>query len=288
MKIGIGLPTTIPGAEGRAVLGWASRAEELGFDSLAVIDRVVYDSYEPMLALALAAAVTERIELVTNVVIAPLRSTGMLAKQAATLDRASGGRLTLGVALGARDDDFTACGLPPRDRGRMLDAQLGELRRIWRGAAGIGPAPTRPAGPPVLVGGDARHAGPRSARHGDGWTMMVGTPEQFREGVAVVRDAWTAAGRVDPPRTMAVVYAALGRHAAGLVERAVGDYYAWLGPEIAGWIVGTAAVDEDGLHERIAGFAAAGADDVIVIPCSADPDQLERIGAVAVRRPTLV
>jgi alkanesulfonate monooxygenase SsuD/methylene tetrahydromethanopterin reductase-like flavin-dependent oxidoreductase (luciferase family) len=289
MQIGIGLPTVIPGTEGRAIVGWAHRAEELGFDSLAVIDRVVYDSYEPMLALAMAAAVTERIELVTNVVIAPLRSSGMLAKQAASLDRASGGRLTLGLALGARDDDFAACGLPPRDRGRMLDAQLGELRRIWRGEAGIGPSPARPGGPRVLVGGDARHAGPRSARHGgDGWTMMVGTPEQFAAGVAVIRDAWTAAGRADSPRTMAVLYAALGSDASGLVERAVGGYYAWLGPEIAGWIAGTAAVDEDGLHERIAGFAAAGADDVVVIPCSADPDQLERISAVAVRRPTLV
>ena len=109
-----------------------------------MIDRVVYDSYEPLLALAMAAAVTERIELVTNVVIAPLRGTTMLAKQAASLDRASGGRLTLGVALGARDDDFAACGLPTGARGAMLDAQLTELRRIWRarrsGRPRLGPA----------------------------------------------------------------------------------------------------------------------------------------------------
>ena len=117
----------IPGTEGRRLVGWAQRAEDLGFDSLGVIDRVVYDSYEALLALAMAAAVTERIGLVTNVVIAPLRNTGMLAKQAASLDRASGGRLTLGLALGARDDDFVACGLPTRERGRTLDAQLGEL-----------------------------------------------------------------------------------------------------------------------------------------------------------------
>lgn len=76
MKVGIGLPNVIPGTQGCRLVGWARRAEELGFDSLGVIDRVVYDSYEPLLALAMAAAVTERIELVTNVVIAPLPTPG--------------------------------------------------------------------------------------------------------------------------------------------------------------------------------------------------------------------
>lgn len=112
----------------------------------------------------MAAAVTERIELVTNVVIAPLRNTGMLAKQAASLDRASGGRLTLGLALGARDDDFVACGLPTRERGRMLDAQLGGLRRTWQGTD-IGPAPV-PAGP------------------GCCWAATPGTPARAPPGTA--------------------------------------------------------------------------------------------------------
>ena len=165
MKIGLGLPNVIPGTEGRRLVGWAQRAEELGFDSLGVIDRVVYDSYEPLLALAMAAAVTERIELVTNVVIAPLRNTGMLAKQAASLDRASGGRLTLGLALGARDDDFVACGLPSRERGRMLDAQLGEL-------PGPGRAPTSARHPPVP-------AGP-----GCCWAATPGTPARAPPGTA--------------------------------------------------------------------------------------------------------
>ena len=285
MKIGIGLPSVIPGTEGRRLFSWAQRAEELGFDSLGVIDRVVYDSYEPLLALAMAAAVTERIELVTNVVIAPLRNTGMLAKQAASLDRASGGRLTLGLALGGRDDDFVACGLPTRGRGRRLDAQLGELRRIWPDAA-LGPVPVRPGGPRVLLGGAARHAGPRAARHGDGWTMMVGTPTDFAAGIEVVRDCWTAAGRPGRPATMALFYAALGDDAPRLVEQVVGGYYAWLGRDVAGSIVGTAATSEAQVHERLAGFAAAGAEEVMVLPCAADSAQLERLAAVAVAGPS--
>jgi alkanesulfonate monooxygenase SsuD/methylene tetrahydromethanopterin reductase-like flavin-dependent oxidoreductase (luciferase family) len=291
MNIGIGLPNVVPGTEGHELVHWARRAEELGFDSVAVIDRVVYDSYEPLMTLAMAAAVTERVELITNVVIAPVRGTAVLAKQAASLDRASGGRLTLGLALGARDDDFAACGLAPRDRGRMLEAQLAELRRIWSAAGsagGIGPVPASPAGPRLLIGGDVRYAAPRAARYGDGWTMMVGSPADFAVGVIAARDAWRAAGRAGAPRTMAVFYAAVGEDAALLAAKAVGGYYAWLGDDIAGHIVASAALGENAIADRVAAFAAADADDVIVVPCSAEPSQLEGLAAAALPTPALV
>ena len=288
MKIGIGLPNVVPGATGDDLIHWSRRAEELGFDALAVIDRVVYDSVEPLVTLAAAAAVTERVELVTNVLIAPQHGTALLAKQAASIDRISGGRLTLGVGVGLRADDFAACERRMSERGARLDAQLPELRAIWRGERGIGPAPARRSGPGLLVGGDASIAGPRAARHGDGWTMMVGTPEQFAAGAETVRAAWRAAGRTDRPRLMAVFYVALGTDATRLAAESIGGYYSWLGPELAGWITGTAATDEQTVADRIAEFAAAGATDVVLLPCSADPDQLERLAGVAVRTPAPV
>jgi alkanesulfonate monooxygenase SsuD/methylene tetrahydromethanopterin reductase-like flavin-dependent oxidoreductase (luciferase family) len=285
MKIGIALPTVVPGAAPDAVTTWARQAERRGFDSVAVIDRVVYDSTEPLIALALAAAVTERVDLVTNVLIAPQRGTALLAKQAASIDRASGGRLTLGVGVGLRDDDFAACETPRRIRGSRLDHQLGELRAIWGGERGIGPAPARPEGPRLLIGGDAALAVARMVRHDAGWTMMVGTPEQFAAGVEAVRSGWTAAGRPATPRTMAVFYAAVGDRARERADRAAAHYYAWLGPEVAGWIAGTAATDEDTIARRIEEFAAAGADDIVLAPCSADPHELDRLADVAVRTP---
>jgi alkanesulfonate monooxygenase SsuD/methylene tetrahydromethanopterin reductase-like flavin-dependent oxidoreductase (luciferase family) len=117
VEIGIGLPTTIPGTEGKTLLEWARRAEEAGFSTLGTIGRLVYPNYDDLIALAAAAAVTERIRLTTSILIAPLHAnSALLAKQTASLDRLSGGRLVLAVGLGGRDDDYEASGLPTTGR----------------------------------------------------------------------------------------------------------------------------------------------------------------------------
>ena len=128
VRIGIGLPTTVPGATGELLLEWARRADAGPFSSVGVLDRVVYDSYEPFAALAGAAAVTSRVRLATMIAIGPLRSTAMLAKQAASVHGLSGGRLTLGLAVGARTEDFDAAGVEHRGRGKRLGEQLAYIR----------------------------------------------------------------------------------------------------------------------------------------------------------------
>jgi alkanesulfonate monooxygenase SsuD/methylene tetrahydromethanopterin reductase-like flavin-dependent oxidoreductase (luciferase family) len=278
MKIGIGLPNVAPGTDGYAVIGWAKRAEELGFDALAVIDRPADDSYEALLALAMAAAVTDRIELVTNGIVTPARNITSLAKQAASLDRASGGRLTVGLAVGVRDDDFAVSGLAPHDRGRMLDAQLEQLRRLWA----VGP------GARLLVGGAAQQAGQLAAQHGDGWTTMIGSPDEFAAGYALARSEWADAGRRGEPAGMAVFYAALGGAAHEHAVKAIDSYYGWLGDETVAHIIASVACDERAVTARVAAFAAAGAGEVVVIPCSSDPEQLELLAAAALRQPALV
>src|SRR5215210_2774505 len=107
MDIGIGLPNAVRGVDRRGILDWARAAEDAGFSSLGTIDRLVYPSYDPLIALAAAASVTERIRLVTDILIAPLRNTAVLAKQAANVQHLSGGRLVLGLAPGGREDDYT-------------------------------------------------------------------------------------------------------------------------------------------------------------------------------------
>lgn len=117
MDIGIGIPNVIPGTEGRTIVEWARRAEARGFAGLATIDRIAYPSYDSIATLAAAAAVTERIRLVTNVLLGPTRNAVLLAKEAASLDQISGGRFVLGVGVGSREDDYAASGQSFHDRG---------------------------------------------------------------------------------------------------------------------------------------------------------------------------
>jgi alkanesulfonate monooxygenase SsuD/methylene tetrahydromethanopterin reductase-like flavin-dependent oxidoreductase (luciferase family) len=106
VRIGVGLPSGIPGVGRDDVLEWARRAEAIGFATLSVNDRLAYGDYEPLIALAAAAAVTDRIGLLANVIVAPVRgSAAVLAKQLATLDSISQGRLTVGLGVGDREDD---------------------------------------------------------------------------------------------------------------------------------------------------------------------------------------
>lgn len=281
MNIGIGLPSTIPGVDRDSLLTWARKADERGFSTLGTIDRVVYGNYESLIALGAAAAVTERIRLTTDILLGPLRGNGaMLAKQAATIDSLSNGRLTLGIAVGLREDDYAATGTPFDERGNAFDAQLAEMRRIWRGeefgtAGAIGPPPSRPDGPELVIGGNISATFRRVAEHGDGWTMGGGTPDQFQEMAGRVKDAWAQAGREGTPRLIALCYYGLGDHAEEAAKEDLGHYYAFLGDEIAGQIVASAATDEDTIRAYRDGFAGAGADELICFPTSTDPEQVD-------------
>jgi alkanesulfonate monooxygenase SsuD/methylene tetrahydromethanopterin reductase-like flavin-dependent oxidoreductase (luciferase family) len=133
MQIGIGFPTTIPGVLGKQLIEWAKKADGGPFSSMGLIDRLVYDNYDPLIALAAAAGATHRIRLMTTILLAPLHSAAVLAKQVASLDALSGGRLTLGLGVGIREDDFQAASVPFHTRGKAFDEQLATMQRIWSG-----------------------------------------------------------------------------------------------------------------------------------------------------------
>src|SRR4051812_43868442 len=279
MDVGIGLPATIPGVEGAQVIEWARRAEARGFSSLGALDRVVYANYEPLLALAAAAAVTERIRLATTILIAPVRANAaLLAKQAATVDHLSGGRLVFGVAVGGREDDFEASGVGFPRRGRDFGKMLETWRRVWEGesfgtAGAIGPTP--PNGRPTLIiGGSADVAFERAARHADGWIMGGGGPDQFSQGAEKLRAAWESAGRDGRPRTMALGYFALGDGAREAADSYLRDYYEFLG-DVADMIAAGAATDAQTVKQYVDGFAQAGCDELVLFPCSPDPGQVD-------------
>jgi len=281
MRVGIGLPNAVRGVDRAGIVEWAQRAERAGFASLGTLDRLVYANYESLIALAAAAAVTERIELVTDILIAPLRSnTALLAKQAATIDSLSGGRLTLGLAPGGRRDDFEASGVDFSRRGRVFDQQLDEMTALWRGEGGIGPAPRRDGRPGLLIGGRTGAAYQRAATYADGWTIGGGSPDMVAQALDKLTEAWNAAGRVGRARTMALFYFALGQDAEEMASDSLGHYYAFLG-DYAQQVVASAAKDTDTVKQYLAGFEAAGTDDVICFPTSADVSQVDLLAEAA-------
>jgi alkanesulfonate monooxygenase SsuD/methylene tetrahydromethanopterin reductase-like flavin-dependent oxidoreductase (luciferase family) len=267
------------------VLDWARRAEDAGFSTLGTLDRLVYPNYEPLVALGAVAAVTERIGLMTAVLLVPWRQNPLLvAKQAATVHALSDGRLTLGMGLGSRDDDYTASGLPTKGRGKRFDEMLDQIRRSWAGeefgyAGGVGPDVSGDP-PDVIVGGTADQAFRRAAQYGDGWMLGGGAPDRFPELAAKLNAAWTEAGRDGEPRRMALTYFALGSDPDGDTERSIGDYYSFA-PDYAAAVVSGTAKGEDGVRDRVEQFRDAGVDEVVMFPASPDPEQVDLLARIA-------
>lgn len=275
MDIGIGLPNTVPGVNRAGIVDWAPRAERAGFASLGTIGRLVYSNYEELISLAAAAAVTERIRLTTDVLLAPLHTnTAMLAKQTATLDSISGGRLVLGMAIGGREDDYQAAGVDFSARGAIFDDQLRQLTDHWAGESGVGPAPATGSRPQLLIGGSGPKAFGRAAKYADGLTIGGSPPEAVGQAIPGLTEAWQQAGRDGSPRVVALCYYALGPDAEKQARDDLGHYYGFLG-DYAEMIIGGAAKDADTVRGYADGFAAAGADELIMFPTSADPAQVE-------------
>lgn len=218
MKIGVSLLNNWGIEDAQALVRLAEQAEALGFDSVWVHDHVfnvghVFDRiggrpyYEPLTLLSFVAARTERVRLGTSVLVLPYHNPIRLAKTAATLDVLSGGRLTLGVGVGAIEKETTAMGSPFKERGAVTDEAIAVMRTLWTeedprfdgtysrfDGMTFSPRPRQP-NIPVVIGGVSRAAIRRAARLGDGWQPLGLSPEALAEGMAALREEAAACGR---------------------------------------------------------------------------------------------
>jgi alkanesulfonate monooxygenase SsuD/methylene tetrahydromethanopterin reductase-like flavin-dependent oxidoreductase (luciferase family) len=279
MDVGIGLPNAVPGTSGDQLVEWARRAEARGFSTLGTIDRLTYGNYEPLVALAAAAAVTKRIGLATSVLLAPLHgNAAKLAKQTLSLHAISGERFTLGIAIGGREDDYEVAGVEMSDRGEKIDAMLDRIKEVWASDR-VGPPVDSP--PTLLVGGAVDASFERAARVADGWIAAGAPPDQFASMREQVEGAWSAAGREGKPRTAGLAYFSLGEKAEENANAYLTDYYAWLGEETANFIAGAAAKDTETVKQYLAAFEEVGCDELIIFPSSSDPEQVDLLADAA-------
>jgi alkanesulfonate monooxygenase SsuD/methylene tetrahydromethanopterin reductase-like flavin-dependent oxidoreductase (luciferase family) len=284
MDIGIGLPSAIPAAEGHQIIEWARRAEEYGFSSLGVIDRLVYGNDEPLVTLGAAAAVTHRIKLTTSILLVPLRvNAALLAKQAATVNHLSGGRVVLGMAVGGYEDDYEVSRVPFGARGRRFDEMLDEMEAVWAGevrgyAGAIGPSPGVDRSK-IVFGGHSTAAFSRVASRGAGWIAGSRGVESFRRGAGSVQRAWEEGGREGKPRLFALPYFSLGPRAQQNAYEFLSDHYA-VENGGASEVLSNALTDAKALSDAVAAYEHAGCDELLLFPCSPDPQQVRMLADV--------
>jgi alkanesulfonate monooxygenase SsuD/methylene tetrahydromethanopterin reductase-like flavin-dependent oxidoreductase (luciferase family) len=278
IKIGIAAALQDPAN----LVTWARRVDAGPFTSIGVNDRLVYDSPEPMVLLGGMATATTRIQVRSEVLLAALRDPVLIAKQAATIDRLAGGRLSLGLAVGAREDDFRVVGADFGRRGRVLDEQLATMRRIWSGQpfsddiGPIGPAPVRAGGPEILFGGFTPAAVDRVGCWGDGF-ICSGMPDYAKQMFELAEQSWQAAGRAGRPRLIGQINTAFGPPSMAAEARSLLlEYYGFLG-DMAVHAADAILTTADEIRETIAQYEELGADEVMLGCWSPDIDQLDRL-----------
>ena len=292
MQVGMTLPVMEPGLDAGILEEWARAVDSGPFSSLCFGERMAFDNPETLTLLGAVAAWTTRARLVTTVVVPQLHDPVLLAKSLATGDLLSAGRLTVGVGVGGRDEDYRAVGVPLHEQtmGEMA-RRVAVMRRVWAGEKlteaerPVGPPPVQPGGPPVLVG----TMGPKTVRHAAGWADGLAGVTLDLDVAAVdalfglARGAWSEAARGTPWLATSFFFA-LGEEAPARaqVHRHLRHYMNWLPTDLVDAIApGTGfAGTEEALAEQLRRFAAIGCDEVHLIPTSADVEQVRRAADV--------
>ncbi len=279
MRVGLGLPNTLAGVGDDEVLAWARAADDGPFASVGVFDRLRYHSLDPLATLSACAGATDDVRLVSSIVAGPLRNDALLAKRTATIDALSGGRLTLGLALGARRDDYETAGVDYSGRGRRFTEQLDALREFWTGEE-VGPEPVQGGGPELLVGGRSDPTFKRVARFADGYIHGGGPPKAFARQAERARTAWASADRPGDPALWGHGYVALGDEEVEEAGREyLLDYYEFTGPFAERIADGLLTTPQE-VMQFVRGYEDRGCDELLLFPTVPGMEQYERLADV--------
>jgi alkanesulfonate monooxygenase SsuD/methylene tetrahydromethanopterin reductase-like flavin-dependent oxidoreductase (luciferase family) len=281
MKIGVGLPNQVRNVRASVIPAWAAQAEQAGFSTLSTVGRIAYPGVMDTVALAAAAGATSTVGLLSGVLLGPVWPAILLAKEVASIDGISGGRLTLGIGIGVREDDFVVSGHGPRARGKRFDRDLETYHRVWHGGhVGEGVNPAVPEGTrevPLLFGAASPVALARMARWGDGYIGPSVPPAMAAPSFEAARSAWQDAGRAGSPRLVAIVYFTLGNTDLGRAN--VHDYYS-AAPDFVDIVVGGVADTAAKVRETVKQYDDLGVDEVIFNPATDDLTEVTRLAEI--------
>lgn len=282
------LPTMVGGLDRDGLLDWSRRIDRGPYATLAVGERITYPNTEALVSLSAAAAVTARVRIAYTLVVLPLHRPVQVAKQLATLDVVSGGRLDVALGTGGRDEDCRAIGAPVERRLARLEALADTLRRTWRGeppyegASPVGPTPVQAGGPPLFVGALMPKAIQRAARWADGILGFSFGPDAAEVQFAFdgARRAWAEASR-PAPRLLTSCWFSLGPNARAQMDAYVQRYLSTFGPETAASMATLCkATSADALREVARAVAGTGADELVLVPTTLDPDEVDRVADI--------
>ena len=283
------LPVMEPDLDADILKRWAKAVDEGPFSSLCWGERIAFGNPDSLTLLGALSAWTDRVPLVTTVVVPQLHDPVMLAKALATGDMLCGGRLTVGIGIGGREEDYRAVRADPKTQTmREMAERVAVMQRIWSGekitesVLPVGPRPAQHGGPRLLVGA----TGPKTLRNAAQWadglagiTLDLDLDKQ-NDYFDIARTAWAQAGKPEPHLATSFWFA-LGDGDAprAQVHKHLRHYMNWIPAEYVDAMApttGWAGTDEE-LVATLKGFAAIGTTEVHLIPTSSDIDQLRRV-----------
>ncbi len=280
------VPVMVPGIDRETMLAWCRGIDEGPWSSLAVGERINFPNHAVMPTLAMAAALTERVRLMSYVLIMPMHSEVNRAKELATIDVISQGRLTLGVGAGAREEDYQAVGATfGKKRLSQLENQIAKMKRVWAGEIVVDgplrpvePAPFQDGGPPILAASLSEAAIKHVSRWADGLAGFSFGPsiEEIEATFALARSAWKQAGRPEP-RLLTSFWYALGNDARGQLDTYLHRYLNFFGKDAAKALAKNVTCDSpQKLKDMTRRIEDTGAAELSLVPTTSDPDELAR------------
>lgn len=292
MTVGVALPQMAEGLDRGRLLAWCRGVDEGPYSSVSAGERITFHNLDGFTLCSAAAAITERVRILVNVAVLPWHAPALVAKELASMDVVSGGRVEVAVGVGGRAQDYAALGSPFAGRHRRLDEAVVEMKRLWAGGAAadgerVGPSPIQAGGPPIM----ASAMGPKSLARAATWAAgvsgftLLGDASEAAKLFRATEAAWVTAGRRDAPKLVTGSFVALGDGARSTLRGFAEAYLRVFSPELAkGLSEAMPLHDESALSDLLDAVEAAGADEFIVVPATSDPRMLARLTEVVSAR----